>query len=71
MRLLRFVAVACMVTVGVASLGCGGGETVKDKPAEETPAATSSTESSSSTETAEKAATTGTTPVSLTISGMS
>jgi hypothetical protein len=70
MRLLRFLAVACMVTVGVASLGCGEPTVSEapapaDKPAVETPAETDST-----SETAKKA-TTGTTPVSLAITGMS
>lgn len=65
MRLIRFVAVACMVAVSVASLGCG--ETAPVTKAD-TPAETSSTEMSS-TEKSE-AATEGTTPVSLAISGM-
>ena len=66
MRLLRLVAVACMVTVGVASLGCGE-PAVTEKPAEKS-AASSSTESASESS---EAAATGTTPVSLAISGMS
>ena len=64
MRLLRFVAVACMVAVSVASLGCG--ETAETVTKKEMP----STSTSADTETA-KTATTGTTPVSLTITGMS
>jgi len=44
MRLIRFVAVACMVAVSVASLGCGEAEAPAKKA--ETPAATSSVETS-------------------------
>ncbi len=67
MRLIRFVAVACMVAVSVASLGCGGAEA----PAK-TEADTSSADTSMSTpaDTGTETATTGTTPVSLAISGM-
>lgn len=71
MRLIRFVAVACMVAVSVASLGCGETETAPAKKAD-TPAETSSVETPANTETA-KTATEGkaTTPVSLAITGMS
>jgi len=68
MRLLRFVAVACMVTVSVASLGCGEANTVAEKPADKPVAAAPETDTASA-ETPETA-TTGTTPVSLTITGM-
>lgn len=70
MQLVRFVAVACMVAVGVASLGCGGDTKAPEK--EETPAAeTGSVESSSGTEVAKTAEpATGMTNVSLAISGM-
>jgi len=65
MRLLRFVAVALMVTVSVASFGCGEGTAVKPPAETTTPADGSSTESA-----ATDPATSGTTPVSLTITGM-
>jgi len=68
MRLIRFVAVACMVAVSVASLGCGGTETTPEKKADMS-AETSSVTTPSDTETA-KTATPGTTPVSLAITGM-
>ncbi len=67
MRLIRFVAVACMVAVSVASLGCGETAEAPAKKAD-TPAETSSS-TPANTETPETA-TTGTTPVSLAISGM-
>ena len=66
MRLIRFVAVACMVAVSVASLGCG--ETAPDKPADK-PADTSSVTTPSDTEMA-KTSTPGMTMVSLPITGM-
>jgi len=69
MRLLRFVAVACMVTVSVASLGCGETATPPAKKEADTSADTSSVTTPADTETA-KTATTGTTPVSLAITGM-
>lgn len=66
MRLFRFVAVALMVTVSVASFGCGEATTVvKPAETESAPANGSSTESA-----ATEAATSGATPVSLTITGM-
>lgn len=67
MRLIRFVAVACMVAVSVASLGCGETAT-PDKPADK-PAETSKVDMPSDTEIA-KTATPGMTPVSLAITGM-
>lgn len=73
MRLLRFVAVAFMVTVGVASLGCGEqASEPATKPAADTDTASTSAPAETPSETAPKAETaaTGTTPVSLTISGM-
>jgi hypothetical protein len=66
MRLIRFVAVACMVAVSVASLGCGGAEAPAKKDAETPAAETSSTSATTDAETA----TAGTTPVSLAITGM-
>lgn len=70
MRLIRFVAVACMVAVSVASLGCGETATPPAEKAETPAAETSSTETPANTETPETA-TAGTTPVSLAITGMS
>ncbi len=64
MRLIRFVAVACMVAVSVASLGCG--ETAEPTAKKDMPSTTSST----STDTDTEAAVAGMTPVSLTITGM-
>ena len=64
MRLIRFVAVACMVAVSVASLGCGDTATTVTK------ADTSAETSSEMSTTDAEAATKGTTPVSLAISGM-
>ena len=66
MRLIRFVAVACMVAVSVASLGCG--ETAPAKPAD-TSADTSGVTTPSDTEMA-KTSTPGMTMVSLPITGM-
>ena len=71
MRLLRFVAVACMVAVGVASLGCGESETtVAEKPAEKPAVAEKTASEATGSEEATETAETGTTPVSLAISGM-
>ena len=72
MQLIRFVAVACMVAVSVASLGCGETE-APAKKADETPAAdTSSTSTDGGTEVADanESATEGMTKVSLAITGM-
>lgn len=68
MRLLRFVAVACMVAVSVASLGCG--ETAEPAAMKKDMPSTSSS-ATAVTETPETATKTGTTPVSLAITGMS
>lgn len=73
MQLIRFVAVACMVAVSVASLGCGGDTAAPEKKEEQPATETSSTETTSTeTEVAKTAepATTGMTKVSLAISGM-
>ena len=67
MRLIRFVAVACMVAVSVASLGCG--ETATPAKPAVTSADTSGVTTPSDTEMA-KTSTPGMTMVSLPITGM-
>lgn len=69
MRLLRFVAVACMVAVSVASLGCGEQATETAQKSADTTVA--KTEAPSVDAPKAEKATTGTTPVSLTVTGMS
>ena len=67
MRLLRFVAVALMVTVSVASIGCGPEAKVKPKE----PATSSSPEGGSETSAnSSDTAASGMTNVSLTVTGM-
>lgn len=66
MRLLRFVAVAVMVTVGVASIGCA-------PEASTAPAESNSSTPAEGTEDADEAgsdAAAGTTEVSLNVTGM-
>jgi len=69
MRLIRFVAVACMVAVSVASLGCSETAAPEKKEADTPSAETSSVETPADTTTPE-AAMASTTPVSLAITGM-